>query len=351
MTGTSLSATRLRKLLKAYGGLTIGVVGDFFLDAYYDCDPQLNETSLETDRDCYQVVRTRRQAGAAGTVATNLVALGVGAVEAIGYCGDDGEGYELRRAMSGMGLNMAGFLTADDRFTPTYGKPTFARRSGRGWAVVEELERLDIKNRRPTPKALQNKLIEHIGSRLPKWDGVLIVDQVGEANCGVVTTRVRRFLMRLAREHGDTVFLADSRARIGSFRHVIIKPNQQEAATALGARRAGSGSSLEGQARQLAQATGRPVFVTLSERGMLVASGTDVEQVAGVSVSGPVDPVGAGDTTSAVIVASLAAGATPVEAAAVANLAASLTVQQIGTTGTASPQEIRQRHREVTHGL
>jgi len=347
----SLSAARLRELLRAYGDLVIGVVGDFFLDAYYDCDRQLNEPSLETGRNCYQVVRTRRQAGAAGTVAANLVALGVGTVEAIGYCGDDGEGYELRRAMSRMGLEMSGFHTAADRFTPTYGKPTYVRRGDGGWAVVEELERLDTQNRRTTPKALQEKLIEHIKCRLPQWDGVLIVDQVGEANCGVVTTRVRRFLMRSARENGDIVFLADSRERIGSFRHVIIKPNQREAAAALGTRRAASASSLERQARQLAQGTGRPVFVTLSERGILVADRTKAERVAGVSVSGPIDPVGAGDTTSAAIVASLAAGATPLEAAVVASLAASLTVQQIGTTGTASPQAIRRRHREVPHGL
>jgi len=351
VTGAALSGGRLRDLLEGYGDLAIGVVGDFFLDAYLDCDRRLNEPSLETGRNCYQVVRTRRQAGAAGTVAANLVALGVGKVEAVGYCGDDGEGYELRRDMSRMGLEMAGFHTAPDRFTPTYGKPTYVRRDHRRWTVVEELERLDIKNRRATPRALQEKIVEHIVRRLPAWDGVLVVDQVSEANCGVVTTRVRNSLMRAARQHRGVVFLADSRERIASFRHVIIKPNQREAAGTLGTRQARSASSLERQARQLARATGRPVFVTLAEQGILVADSEGAERVPGVSVSGPVDPVGAGDTTSATIVASLAAGATPVEAAVVASLAASLTVQQIGTTGTASPRAIRTRHREVTHGI
>ncbi len=87
-----LTERRLKTLLAAFSDLHIGVVGDFFLDAYYDCNPALDEKSLETGKTCYQVVRTRRQAGAAGTVAANLKALGVGRVDAVGFCGDDGEG-------------------------------------------------------------------------------------------------------------------------------------------------------------------------------------------------------------------------------------------------------------------
>ncbi len=64
-------------------------------------------------------------------------------------------------------------------------------------------------------------------------------------------------------------------------------------------------------------------------------------------VAGPVDVVGAGDSATAGIVASLLAGATRVEAAAVGNLVASITVQQLGTTGTATPKQVLDRWREV----
>ena len=164
-----LSESRLRQLLRSFPSLRLGVVGDFFLDAYYDCDPRLDEPSLETGRTCYQVVRTRRQAGAAGTVAANLVALGVGQVDAVGFCGDDGEGYELRRAMSGLGLNLDGFFCRSDRFTPTYGKPCYVDGSRSSLPVTAELERLDIKNRKPTPRELQDLLIAHLERQLPKW--------------------------------------------------------------------------------------------------------------------------------------------------------------------------------------
>ena len=64
-------------------------------------------------------------------------------------------------------------------------------------------------------------------------------------------------------------------------------------------------------------------------------------------MSGPTDPVGAGDSTSAGIACAVAAGATFAEAAAFGNLVASITVQQIGTTGTATPEQVRRRWREV----
>jgi sugar/nucleoside kinase (ribokinase family) len=64
-------------------------------------------------------------------------------------------------------------------------------------------------------------------------------------------------------------------------------------------------------------------------------------------VNGPVDIVGAGDSTSAGITSAMVAGATPAQAAAFGNLVASITIQQIGTTGTATPAQVRERWRQV----
>ncbi len=348
-----LSESRLRHLLRSFAQLRIGVVGDFFLDAYYDCDPRLDERSLETGRTCYQVVRTRRQAGAAGTVAANLAALGVGRVEAVGFCGDDGEGYELRRAMKALGLNLDGFFCRPDRFTPTYGKPCYVDGTRPGMPVREELERLDTKNRRPTPRDLQDQLIAQLEKQLPTWHGAVLLDQVSEPGCGVLASRVRRFLAAQARQRPEQIFLADSRQLIGLFRQVMIKPNQFEAARALGsaARRPPSLRTSTAHGQALSRRTGRPVFLTLGERGMLVAQGNQVERVDAFRVQGPIDPVGAGDSTSAALVASLSAGAELREAALIANLTASITIQQLGTTGTASPTQILRRYRQIRHAL
>ena len=344
--GTVLPRRRLDHLLRRLRGLRVAVVGDFFLDAYYECDRDLDESSLETGNPCYQVVRTRRQAGAAGAVAANLAALGAGSVHAIGFCGEDGEGWELRRALEELGLDTAGFLTVARRRTPTYGKLCALRRVGGRLRLQRELHRLDIRNRQRTPAAVQDQLIGYL--RASEWDAVVVVDQAPEAGCGAVTSRMRSCLEELARRSPQTVVLADSRRRIRRFRGLAIKPNRLEAAAALGLRPARSIREAAAQAEQLAGGE-RPVFLTLGKRGLVLAApdGPLCHVIGFPGPGGPVDPVGAGDSSSAALASCVAAGASVVEAAVVANLAGSITVRQIGTTGTATPAQIRRRWREV----
>src|SRR5437660_4637298 len=95
-----LTESVLRQVLERIPSLTIGVLGDLFLDRYLDIDADLTEPSIETGLDAFQVVRVRSCPGAAGTIINNLVALGVGHVEPICVIGDDGEGYELRQALN-----------------------------------------------------------------------------------------------------------------------------------------------------------------------------------------------------------------------------------------------------------
>jgi bifunctional ADP-heptose synthase (sugar kinase/adenylyltransferase) len=65
-----------------------------------------------------------------------------------------------------------------------------------------------------------------------------------------------------------------------------------------------------------------------------------VEHVTALPLRGEIDVVGAGDAVSANLVASLAAGAELKEAIAIANAAASVVIHKLGTTGTASVNEI-----------
>ena len=90
------------------------------------------------------------------------------------------------------------------------------------------------------------------------------------------------------------------------------------------------------------------MFCTRGEEGILIADPAGrTASIAGYPVTGPIDPVGAGDSTSAGIICALAAGA-PEEAAAFGCLVASITVTKLGTTGTASPDEVRRRWAEVS---
>src|SRR5437588_7107375 len=95
-----MNPSRLQAITNQYPKLRIGVVGDFCLDRYLEIDPGKEEISIETGLPVHNVVNVRSQPGGAGTILNNLVALGIGDVVPAGFAGEDGEGYELRRALS-----------------------------------------------------------------------------------------------------------------------------------------------------------------------------------------------------------------------------------------------------------
>ena len=321
----------VERILAAAPRKTVGVLGDLFLDRYLDLDAALTEPSIETGLDAYQVVSVRSYPGALGTVLNNLVALGVGRIVPIAVIGDDGEGYELRQALATTSAVDAGNVFArPGRRTPTYCKPMLAE-PGR---PPRELNRLDTKNRTPTPSGAVEDIATALDFVWTGCDAWIVLDQVSEPDCGVVTAAVRHRVAELAAGDPARFVLADSRTLIREFRGVCVKPNAAEMP--------------EAEQMPFARRVGRTVFGTRGERGLRLSfpDGTTAD-VPGYPVAGPVDIVGAGDSCSAGIVCAKMAGATDAEAAAFGNLVASITVQQIGTTGTATPAQVRARWREV----
>jgi hypothetical protein len=142
----TMKRERLASLLAGFADHRIAVCGDFFLDTYLELDPRLNEPSIETGKTAYQVVGKRNQPGAGGTVCNNLAALGIGTLQALTVVGDDGEGYELRKALQRRQVAIDTVFADSARFTPTYTKPMLQGPEGE-----EELNRLDVKNRCPLP--------------------------------------------------------------------------------------------------------------------------------------------------------------------------------------------------------
>ena len=332
-----LSDRLIDQILTALPSKRIGVLGDLFLDRYLDLDASLTEPSVETGLDAYQVVRVRSYPGALGTVINNLAALGVGTIRPIAFYGDDGEGYELQQALAQLPAVQArrGLLVAPSRRTPTYTKPILIRTGEQ----PHELNRLDIKNRTPTSLAVEKILIEYLDESWRDIDALIVVDQVSEQNCGVVTDRLRARLAELSAAVPSRFVLVDSRERIREFRNVCVKPNQREAA------------AFPGGPAAFAKSLGRHVFQTRGENGIdLYAPDGTRTQISAYSVIGPTDIVGAGDSTSAGIACAVMAGATFEQAAAFGNLVASITIQQIGVTGTATPDQVRERWRQVQSG-
>jgi len=333
-----MTPERFRRITDRYAGLTVAVVGDFCLDRYLEIDPGRAETSIETGLTVHNVTRVRAQPGGAGTIVNNLVALGVGSILPVSFCGDDGEGYELRRSLAALpGISLDRFVTSADRRTFTYCKPLLMH-SGQ---PPQELNRLDSKNWTATPPPLESILIDHLKSACEVADAVIFLIQVDTPETGAITRRMLAEIGHLAAKYPGKPMLADSRQSLKGWPPVSLKMNSAELAAMLSRSGKMSPAEASGACVELARQTGRPVFVSMSEHGIVAAEpdGTSAH-VPALPLRGPIDIVGAGDSVTANLTAALAAGAQLREALELAAAASSHVIHQLGTTGTASVDEI-----------
>ena len=333
-----MNPARFQAITGKYPQLRIAVVGDFSLDRYLEIDPAKKEISLETNLPVYNVVNVRSQPGAAGTILNNLVALGIGTIYPVGFSGNDGEGFELRSALSAKaGIKLDYFLKTTDRRTFTYCKPLVMEP---GKPPVE-LNRLDSKNWTPTPAVVQRQVINAVQKLAAEVDAMILMDQVDMPETGVVTTKVLEAIKTVSRTRPELLILADSRRGLRGYPSVIFKMNAAELVALSGAKGPLGLEEIKQTAAALSRRQGRNVFVTLAERGLLGTSPDGgIEHVFALPVRAEIDIVGAGDSVTANLTAALAAGATVREAIEIANAAASIVIHQLGTTGTASRAEI-----------
>ena len=335
------SVERIVQALSGTGRIRVAVFGDYTLDKYLYIDPDRDERSVETGLMAYQVHEKRMYAGSGGTVTNNLRALGAQVIS-IGLMGEDGEGFELQRCLDAVGADTASMVRTPELCTCTYTKPMRKQPDG----SYQEMERLDLRNFDPPSMALQRALLEQLEARLPEVDAVIAVDQFCQRDLGVITGFVRDGLNALAGSHPEKLFYVDSRAFSREFRNMIVKCNDLELMAM--APEEGPVEDLEAirrQAEQLRRQTGNTFFVTRGSRGMMVFQEGQACSVPAVHVTGPIDIVGAGDESTAGIVLGLTLGLDPEEAAMLGCCVSSITIQQLGVTGTASvPQVIERLH-------
>lgn len=333
-----MTRERFAEITARYSGLRVAIVGDFCLDRYFEIDPARNEISIETGRTVHNVTRVRCQPGAAGTILNNLVALGVGRIRAVGFCGEDGEGFELLRALRRQqGVSLDLFVQTPERVTFTYSKPLVLA-PGR---PPLELDRLDIKNWSPTPEAVRGALIRAVRRAAEDSDAIILLDQVDVPETGVITRPLLAAVGELAAARPELLIIADSRRSLKDYPPVSLKMNRAELAALTGLNPEAGTAEIEIQVRRLANRHGRQVFVSLAEQGILSAApGGEIVRQPALPVRGEIDVVGAGDAVMANLTTALAAGAAVPEALKLAMAAASVVVHQLGTTGTASKEQL-----------
>ncbi len=316
------------EILSRCRGLSALVIGDICLDRWCEYDPDLSEASAETGIPRIAVVSYRSTAGAGGTVARNLAALGLRRVDVLGIAGEDAHGYELLQALRTSGVAADLMRRSSDVSTFTYTK-LINRKTG-----VEDQPRVDFVNASDPPPRLDKEIAGLTAQYAGQFDVVLVSDQAETESGGVVSAAVRRALSGVARRYPEKVIWVDSRRRLEKFSGVTLKANESEARAAC-ARLA----SADGFASLQAETAAPNLFVTLGAEGVLIG-GREDGRVPARYVESPVDICGAGDSFSAAAAVTLALTGDARQAAEFGNLVAAITIQQKGT-GTASPELVR----------
>ena len=316
------------EILAAFPKYSALIVGDICLDRWCTYDPATAEPSRETGIPRIGVVSTEITPGAGGTIANNLAALGIGRVAVLGIVGDDGFGYELKKALSGRGISPELLVASPDVPTFTYTKLINISTG------EEDQPRIDFIHPRALAGDLEAEILERLRAFATAFDIIFVSDQAETRRGGVITPAVRQALAEIANAEPEKIIWADSRIRTELFRGIILKPNGLEADSAC--------ASLFGSIdyERLRRHIGsKPLFVTKGPDGVLVVDDQGETLVPTLPIAKPVDICGAGDSFSAGAAVALAITRSPIEAAHFGNKVASITIMKKGT-GTASPSEI-----------
>ncbi len=329
----------------------IAVIGDYCLDKYLYRLTELDEISVETGLVAWQIRDKKLFAGVGGTIASNLQALGA-QTYCFGLLGDDGEGYDLKKALMKTGANIDGMTVSDRIFTGTYMKPM--RRENDDWV---EMNRLDIRSGDKIPVCLTDEVLRRFEERLPELDAVIVTDQFPPESGSIFTDELRCRLSEIARKHPEIFFFCDSRFFVEDYWNMMVKCNANEMldywagslgkkqkATTLGNEAELKMDLLARAGESLVRRNGHPVLVTRGAFGSLLFEHVNEEirmtEIPAQKTEPPIDICGAGDATNAGLTFARSLGMSLAQAALLAGIVSSITIKQIGVTGTASVPEI-----------
>jgi rfaE bifunctional protein kinase chain/domain len=318
-TDATVDLTRLLDIVASFPRQTICVVGDFVLDQFVS--GEISRVSREAPVLILRHRRTESYPGGASNAVNNLADLGA-RVLPVGVVGDDEAGKTLLEYFRRKRVNVSGILRSHDWVTST------KTRYLAGWTHTAEQQvlRVDREPREQLPTRIQDSVESKARKAAKSADAVLISDYgLGAASPALVRSLdAKRITL-------------DSRYRLLDYRDAGVTaatPNEPELEAAYH-------SAIGVDARKLEE-LGRRALSDLSLQALLVTRGKDgmavFESGAGkearshnILIYGPdvpVDVTGAGDTVIAVFTLALAAGASYLEAAHLANYAGGIVVMK-----------------------
>jgi rfaE bifunctional protein kinase chain/domain len=317
----TITRERLTQVLTRAAGVRVAVVGDAMLDIYLHGD--VERISPEAPVPVVRVRERKAALGGAANVAQNVTAIGA-RCELVCVAGEDSAGEALRAMVSGLGSDVRSFLTVR-RATTTKTRVT---------ARAQQLVRFDEEEDQDLTGSDADALTQAITRAVGEADALVLEDY----NKGVLGAAVIRHAIQEARARGIPI-VVDPKYRhfFGYQGATIFKPNRRELEAALGA--TVDLEHPESLPAVLSRLGVEHLLLTLGEAGMvLISQAGEVGRVP-TTAREVYDVVGAGDTVTAYLAATLATGATTAEAAVIANFAAGVEVGKLGAA-TVSPSEV-----------
>jgi rfaE bifunctional protein kinase chain/domain len=319
---------RLLELVRSMAGQPVLVLADMVADRFITGTPKRISREAPVLILHYQG-ETLTPGGGANAVA-NIAALG-GVPLPLGIVGEDDSGHRLIAELAARGIETAGILVRSG-----YRTPTKTRILGGGkHSIKQQIVRYDVEEEITLAEPERARLRE----RLAAWRGRARAAVVSDYGYGAVEPALVGEL-RAALAPGGAI-LGDSRFRLAQFRGLDgATPNEEEAEALLGGEIDDDDDRLRRGGRALRERLGvRFLLVTRGSRGMALF---DQESEAHLPVHGTdqvADVTGAGDTVIGTFALALAAGATPIEAALLADYAGGVVVMKMGTA-TLRPEEL-----------
>lgn len=316
-----------KRIIRDFRDARVLVIGDLILDQFIWGD--VSRISPEAPVPVVWVKRESFMPGGASNVANNLRSLG-GTVHIVGVIGDDAHGGILRGELEQKGIITSGLVVDESR-------PTILKT--RVVAQHQQVVRIDREKADRLPEAAVAKLIAYVERVIDDIDAVIIEDY----GKGVITPKVLGAIVPLARRRKKIISVDPKEEHFRYYRGVtVITPNNHEASRAVGFEITDK-ASLVSAGRKLLQKVGcRIALITLGENGMAVFQhGKPMRHIPTVAQE-VFDVSGAGDTVIATYTLALAAGADPVEAAYLSNVAGGIVVGKIGIA-VVDPDELLSR--------
>ncbi len=318
---------RFNELSERFGALKVAVIGDLMLDVYLF--GQVTRISPEAPVPVVQVAKRQYCPGGAANVIRNIATLG-GQCLAFGIVGSDEDGETLKAEIAAYNVSVNGVAIDADRRTTVKERVVCGN---------QQLLRVDYESVVPVADKIREKLVNELVELIENRaiDALIFEDYAK----GMLSSEMVQALVESARRNGIITTLdPNPRGLLSPVKGItVMKPNRQEAAQMAGCS-ADSPAQLEGVAsRLLGSWAPEQLLISLAAQGMGIWQLDGSRTVIPTRAREVYDVSGAGDTVIAAYTMALAAGATALEAAEVANCAAGVVVAKVGTA-TVNCQEI-----------